>query len=312
MRLTTVTLSLCTFVAASSISQAQQAIDGSSVFASRGAGVVTHDTFDTRVARIPEEHRLTVLRDRNRLGDILNDLLLKMQLAEAARKAGIDKDPVIQARMRLAAEEELADAWLEQYPDTVGEADYAAMAREFYTVNPGRFQTELTVDVTHLLVSTEERPEAEARALADEFRSQVREDPAAFDRMVMEHSDDSSVSANKGRFRNVRRGQMVKPFEDVAFKLEKGEISRPVLTPYGFHIIRLDAINEPREKSFADVRESLEKRMQSQHKDRVKTDYLNELSTLETVLTQEALEAMVMRHFGEDLGWKVTGGDASE
>lgn len=284
-------------------SVAQGSDENQDVFAKRGEGVVTHDMFDTRVSRIPGEHRLNVIRDKGRVEDLIDSMLLNAQLAAAARDAGLDKDPQIQSRMRLAAEEELASAWRNQYASTKPEADYDAMAREYYQVNPDRFKSQKSIDVSHILIGTETRPDDEARGIADDLKRQLEQSPGQFDDLVRQYSDDPSAKSNLGRFKSVKRGQMVKGFENTAFNLEPGQISMPVKTQYGFHIIRLDAVNQPRERSFQEVRETLVARMRMQHHERILSDYLSELSVMETELRQEDLEEMVERQFGGELGW---------
>ena len=64
---------------------------------------------------------------------------------------------MVVARMQLAAREELARAWLEHYVRGLDQPDYEPMAREYWQVNRGEFQTIPTVDVTHILISTAER-----------------------------------------------------------------------------------------------------------------------------------------------------------
>jgi peptidyl-prolyl cis-trans isomerase SurA len=59
----------------------------------------------------------------------------------------------------------------------------------------------------------------------------------------MEYSDDGSA-INGGYLGTFGPGEMTLAFEDAAFSLEEGEISEPVVTPFGIHIIKLDARNE--------------------------------------------------------------------
>ncbi len=231
--------------------------------------------------------------------DLINTLLLRAQLAADARESGFEQDPEIQARMKLAVEEELARAWIEEYADLQGEADYEQLARESYTLEKEKFRSQKTVDVSHILIKDEERGEEAAEALAFELLAKVRAKPERFNELMLEYSEDSRQPSNNGRYLDLSKGQLVKPFEKAAFSMQPGEISDPVRTQYGFHIIRLDAINAPQQQTFEEVHDALVERERTRHRDRITNDYLSYLSSMNVEMTEQALETMVRRHFGE-------------
>ena len=101
------------------------------ILAKRGKGVVTQEMFVARAARIPDNHRTKVLRDGNRFKEILNNLLLASQLAAEAHEAGFDKDELVIERMELAAETELAAAWIRHYVASQPAADYEGLALDY-------------------------------------------------------------------------------------------------------------------------------------------------------------------------------------
>ena len=272
----------------------------SEILATRGKGVVTQGVFTARAEKIPSADRLMTLRDGNRLQDVINDLLLNSQLAAAAREAGFDKESLVQARMQLAAETELSAAWLQHYKETRPAADYEQMAREYHQVNKDKIVTSQKVDVSHILISTQERSPEDALARATSLREQLESDPSLFDEMITEYSEDPSAASNQGRFFAVKPGTMVKPFEDAAFTLDEGKISEPVRTEYGYHIIRLDAKIAPQQMSFEDVKERLIASQKKQHIDRILLNYLNGFAAHDVEMPQEALELLVDRLFGED------------
>lgn len=270
------------------------------IFAQRGEGVVTQEQFSARADRIPSNIRRETLRDGNRVRDLLNDLLLKAQLASAARDAGFDKEKIVQDRMKLAAQNELGEAWLQHYVDMAPEGDYEAMSKEYYELNKSQFDSKPQIDVSHILVSNENRSLEEALVIANEVALKLAEDPSSFDQLVAEYSEDPSASQNKGHFKGVKQGDMVKPFETVAFALQVGEISEPVQTRFGLHIIRLDAHIEAKPMSYEEVKEDIIRAQRARHRDRVRDRYLSELTQFDVDMTEEALEIMVQRQTGDE------------
>jgi peptidyl-prolyl cis-trans isomerase C len=270
------------------------------ILAERGKGVITQDQFAARADRIPEERRKETLRDQTRFEELLKSMMLASQLAADAREAGFDKEKIVIDRMNVAADNELADAWLEHYIKQQPEADFEALAYEYYLVNKNRIMTSEKIDVRHILVSTKERSDDDAKQLADTIHQKVLANPAVFDELVVEYSEDPGAAANKGKYKNVKKGDMVKPFEEAAFSLKPGEISEPVKSKYGYHIIRLDSYIEPEPMPFDSVKQKLITYEQQRHVARIKRDYLESLTTQDFSISDAQMEEMVRRIFGEE------------
>jgi len=272
------------------------------VMAARGQGTVTPQEFDARVSRIPSQDRNSVLRDATKVRTILANLLLTSQLAAEARKNEFGQgDDQLKLRMEMAAETEFANAWLDHKTYTANDADYTAMAQEYYLLNQENFNSDPSVDVTHLLISTRERTVEEAKLLAQSYLDNTLSEPSAFDDLVALYSEDPSVGSNQGRFTGVKNGVMVKPFEQAAFNLKNiGDFSGLVQTQFGFHIIRLDEIHPSQELSFEEVRPQLEVTIAKDHRERIREGYLREMTSMATRISDEEVEAMVHRYFDED------------
>lgn len=289
-----------------------QVRDNPELLAARGAGEVSHADFEARVARIPPEVRFRVVRDTNRMDDILNNLLINAQLAAAAKEAGFENDPVVRNRLELAVREELARAWIEHVIDNSDPADYTAMARERYALNRERYTTPETIDVAHILVNFEDRSEAEALELAESLREQVVAEPERFGDLARSFSDDSGSRSRGGVYRGVKKGDMVAPFEDAAFSLEIGQISAPVQTRYGYHVIRLDAVNPPEQMPFESVQAALEEQMREQHRERVRGNYLKPLYEQDIEVNRESVQNSILRVFGPEVLADFTGESESQ
>jgi peptidyl-prolyl cis-trans isomerase C len=272
------------------------------VMAARGQGIVTPQEFDAKISKIPAKDRNTILRDAAKVRTIVANLLLTSQLAADARKNEFDQgDDQLKLRMQMAAETELANAWLDHKTYSAPDADYTALAQEYYLLNQERFQSDPSVDVTHLLISNNERTVEEAKLLAQSYLDKTLSEPSDFDELVVLYSEDPGVASNGGHYPQVKRGVMVKPFEQAAFNLKNvGDFSGLVETQFGFHIIRLDKTHPSYVRSFDEVRPQLEIKIVEDHFERIREDYLRGLTSMPTSLSEEEVKAMLLRYFDED------------
>lgn len=109
------------------------------------------------------------------------------------------------------------------------------------------------VKVKAILVQTKPEPtdpvKAEADALSKAFAARKRiEDGEDFAEVAKDVSEDPGSAPNGGELGWFGRGQMVPEFEDAAFSLGVGEISQPVKTDFGFHIIQVEEKNEAKDQ----------------------------------------------------------------
>jgi len=282
--------------------QAELQVDPAQIIAYQGNVYLTQAAIDAAFSRIPEKNRLQFIRDGSRVDQLIRSLLQRKIVASDAGKAGFDQDPLMAERMVLAAQKELAEAWLVKLVEDAPEADYEELAYEDYLANPEAYRSDEAVDVSHILIGTEERPLQEAETLAATLSAQLDEDPSRFDTLVMEYSDDPSKSVNAGRFPEMKRGQMVMSFESAAFALEQdGQISQPVKTQYGYHIIRLNRRFGNTVPEFAEVKHEAMERAKQQYLENYQQNYMRKLLMDPIVIPEGAVEIMAKRHFGENL-----------
>lgn len=133
--------------------------------------------------------------------------------------------------------------------------------RAFFEENADLFAQREMVRARHILVSTKEQ--------AEELRRQLL-DGADFATLAREHSSDAGSAARGGDLGWFGRGVMVAPFEEAAFSLKVGEISEPVQSSFGYHLIKVEERAEAKPAEFNDqvaatIRELLtEEKMQQQ------------------------------------------------
>lgn len=242
-------------------------VQKSPIIAQRGSAVVTVSDVDAWLSQMPVEHRPDFLSSTQRLGDAIDQLMLTRLLAERALERGALEDSdltglIVQALMVLLAESELERTWLEAKLES-----YTQQAREYYALNQSEFTSDELVDFTYLNVISEGKSTSEARELANYIRSKVVEGELTFDEAVREYSEAPDLEENFGFFDGVDPEELEPTFRDALNSLQEGEISDPVLTPFGWVLIRLDRrADAGRQLSFVDVQEQLEDQMMRRHR----------------------------------------------
>jgi peptidyl-prolyl cis-trans isomerase C len=147
-------------------------------------------------------------------------------MAEAAVQAGLDSGPSFEDRLKYHKRRALRDAYFDK---SMRNAVPDEEAKKIYDAKVAGMKPEEEIHARHILVPTE----AEAKEVKE--RLMKGED---FATVAKEKSKDPSAEGGDLGF--FGRGQMLKPFEDTAFALKDGEISDPVQTQFGWHIIKVE------------------------------------------------------------------------
>jgi peptidyl-prolyl cis-trans isomerase D len=103
-----------------------------------------------------------------------------------------------------------------------------------------------------------------ARARAEQLVNQARKAPQSFAALAKQYSQDPGSAANGGDLGYFGRNMMVKAFEDAVFQMKPDEISDIVETDFGFHIIKLTAIKDPKPVSFNEVKGQVEQQIKNE------------------------------------------------
>lgn len=130
-----------------------------------------------------------------------------------------------------------------------------------YEETRGRYRQPETRQASHILISVAEssdevqRQEKLEKAREISKRARSGED---FGELALQYSDDPGSSINGGDLGVIAKGQMVKQFEDAVFTMSQGEISPPIESQYGFHIIYLTRVDEEHQQPLDEVRAQVE------------------------------------------------------
>jgi len=153
-------------------------------------------------------------------------------------------------------------------------------ARDYYDNRPDLFTSEEMVSASHILKkasSDEEFENAEKEIFSIRDRLLGGED---FVKCVQEESDDGGNDGNLGTF---GKGRMVPEFEEAAFSLEPDQLSEPVKTQFGWHVIKLHEKQEPKLTPFDELKEKIIEYLHERKKDKVFDSFLDELKAKATI-----------------------------
>jgi peptidyl-prolyl cis-trans isomerase C len=194
-----------------------------------------------QLAKFPPE-------DRRRM--LLQFVIENELMAEAAEKDGLDKGPSFEERLKYHRRRALRDAY---YDKSVREGAPEEEAKKIYDAKIAEMKPEEEIHARHILVATE----AEAKEIQERLKK--GED---FATLAKEKSKDPSAEGGDLGF--FSRGQMLKPFEDAAFQLKEGEISDPVQTQFGWHIIKVEEKRTRPLPTFDQVKDTLTAQLAAQ------------------------------------------------
>ena len=168
-------------------------------------------------------------------------------------------------RQDLAINKMLSDALKDKVTATPEQIN------DFYKKNPERFKQGERVRASHILVAVPQTADAatkaKARAKAEGLLKKIKagEDFAA---LAKQNSEDPGSAIQGGDLGYFQPGQMVGPFNDVAFKLAPGTVSDLVETQFGFHIIKVAEKQEARTVPLDEVRPQLTQFIENQNRQR--------------------------------------------
>ena len=141
-----------------------------------------------------------------------------------------------------------------------------AVLRQVYSSAGDRFRTGERVRVRHILLKTTEKSADDIKkieAKANDLLKQIK-GGADFAKLATENSDDPGSKDKGGEYGWMAKGQTVPAFETSAFSLKKNEISNPIKTEYGFHIIQVLDREDPKVQGFDEVKGELATEMRRQ------------------------------------------------
>lgn len=245
-------------VVAQAQTQTQTQVAPTDVLVSGPAGQITRADLEIMVADLvppPERERFWLSNDA--VTRTARVLYTQRALAAEARQAGLDGTPEGAAYLRMIGDRALTELLMQQRvqaatPDAAGIERYA---RSELKVKPERFVVPEQLRVRHILLAVARNGENEAQVQADAQKlvEELRQG-ADFAALARARSVDKTSAQRGGELGLFERGKMAPEFEAAAFALQKpGDVSAPVKTSFGYHVIELLERQPQRTKTLEEV-----------------------------------------------------------
>ena len=220
------------------------AADPNRVVLTIGDQKFTAAQYDELVAALPAQYQTAARGPGKRQ---FADQIVQLKLLSAeAEKRKLDQKTEVQRQVTFARDNILAGAMFEALQETA-KVDDAAI-QKYYDEHKADYEM---LKARHILIRAKGAPmpatagkpeltEEEALAKATDLRKKILagED---FAKLAQAESDDSGSGAQGGNLGEFKRGMMVPPFEEAAFAAKINDISQPVKTPFGYHIIKVES-----------------------------------------------------------------------
>lgn len=172
-----------------------------------------------------------------------------------------------------------------------------ADVKAYYDKNKGRYEVKEQVRASHILFKVKSKADkeadAKARKQAEEVYEEAKKKDADFAALAKKHSQGPTASRG-GDLSYFTRGRMVPEFEKVAFSMKPGEVSKPVRTQFGWHVIKVTDKKEGRQRPFDEVKESIQKLLRNKKTRKAKAELLKTLKAdaeIETFLPETETKA---------------------
>jgi peptidyl-prolyl cis-trans isomerase C len=237
--------------------------EADAVIAESARARLTLADYEAELAKLAPGVRGEVAVNQVRLKQYLDNLFIARALAADARAGGLDKDPVLARQIAMAVDKLLAQAQVDRIEAAAATAfdqsaeKYTARARELYEVNRAKYTVPERVKAAHILVKIDDGNKAAALTKATEIRARLAAG-ADFAQVARESSNDPTVSKNNGELGYFEAKTMDPAFAAAAFAMTKpGEISAPVLTAFGYHIILFQGRRPAGIRTFDEVKAEL-------------------------------------------------------
>ena len=251
------------------------------VLAQVGQYKLTLESLEEQIQSLPPQLQMALLKNPQLREQFLDRWVKITLMAEEARVLKLDQDPAIQARMKDVTNSLLAQELMRREIEGKGKVTDDEI-EEYYKGHKDEFSEGESVKARHILVKVpagaDEKAWKDAESKAIDIKKKL-EKGGDFAELVKEYSDDPGSKSRGGDLGFFTKGRMVPEFEAAAFSLKSGELSDPVKTTYGYHIIQVQEKKESSTKGLSEVQAQIRQKLNMEGQQKIQDDLIKRLKT---------------------------------
>jgi peptidyl-prolyl cis-trans isomerase C len=253
---------------------------GDKAIATVGDYTITADELNQNFEKIRNTYS-TSQGEYDKRSEIIDSLIVTRLLIQAAYEKNIDKLPEIEQIVSANTKKFLLDALYQKHIASKINPTEAEL-KNYYD------KQEFKIRASHILLNNPDT----AQLVYDKLQS--GED---FDELATTYSVDPSVKRNKGDLGYFTWGAMVEEFQQAAFAMEPGEISQPIKSQFGFHIINLkEKVENVERDTFEKTKNSITTQLRKRKTFRVTTDYFQNIKQKHKIdINKETCDYLMMK-----------------
>lgn len=257
------------------------AASGGEIVATYAGTTLTSERVLDELKRLPAPSR-TYLSSNDRKRQFVDNLILNDLLFSEGKKAGYDHDAEIERQVEDLRRRLIVQRVTRQFQTPPEVSD--EQVQKYYDDNPDLYST-TQIRASHILVKEE--------ATAKQLSAELKQHPEKFAELARERSTDASTAPKGGDLGLFGAGRMVPDFERVAFRLKVGEISEPVKTQYGYHLVTVTERKDGQPRPFDQVKEQIRATLRSKGQQEQTQTYFDGLKRQANVIVNDDVVAKI-------------------
>ncbi len=236
------------------------------VLAQVGDEKITVKEFEEQVKSLPPQLQVMVSSNPEAKGQLLESWVQMNLFAKEAKTLKLDDDPAFKTKFAKVRDSLLAQEFVKKELEKALQIKPEDI-KKFYDEHKNEFVKPESVHARHILVKVDQNADEKAKKAVEAKANDIKKKLAGgkdFAELAKEFSDDPGSKQKGGDLGFFPKGRMVPEFEKAAFELKVNEVSNPVKSNFGYHIIQVLEKKAQEEMKYEDVSRDIEERLKAQ------------------------------------------------